>query len=386
VNLLLDSALKATIILFAAWTAASALRRASADVRHMIWLMATLAVALLPAALSIPSSTFPEAMRIVVPAFAGSPQVARKLPWLLMIWAAGASFVLLRLIVGIASAARMTRSAKNVDGVLYSDRAATPMTWGFFRPVVILPAYAIEWSTEERDLVLRHERAHIARRDWLWQILANVTTAVFWFHPLMWIANIQLRREAEGAVDDCVLANGIAPSDYASRLLDVARHLQTTREPLGVIPMIRKPELESRVRSILDPSRRRATAGFFIRCAIALAAFALILSIAVTRQQVHAQDKVQKLSKDMTQPRVLYKEEPTYTEEAKDGKIEGGVVLSVEVMTDGSAQNIRVTRSLEPGLDANAITAVSHWRFEPAKKNGEPVAVHATIEVNFKLL
>ena len=107
-NLLLDSALKATVILFAAWTAALALRRASADVRHIIWLMATLAVAILPMALSIPQSAIPAAVRIVVPVVAGNAQVAHKLPWLLIVWAAGASIMLLRLIAGIIAAERIT--------------------------------------------------------------------------------------------------------------------------------------------------------------------------------------------------------------------------------------------------------------------------------------
>ncbi len=383
-NLVLDSALKATVILFAAWAAALVLRRASADVRHMIWLMATLAVAMLPAALSIPT-TFPEAVRIVIPAIAAGPQVARKLPWLLMIWASGATIMLLRLIAGIASVSRITRSAKNVDGLLYSDRAATPMTWGFLRPVVILPAYAIEWTDQDRDLVIRHERAHITRHDWLWQILSSVTTAIFWFHPLMWIANIQLRREAEGAVDDCVLSNGVAPSDYASRLLDVARHLQTTREPIGVIPMIRKPELETRVRSILDPSRRRAAAGILVRCAIALAAVALILPIAVTRQRVFAQGPIYKIGDGVSQPTIVHKQEPQYTPEAKDAGIQGTVTLRVVISTTGYAEDIRVIKSLDPGLDANAITAVSNWQFKPGKKDGQPVAVYATIEVTFHL-
>jgi len=385
-NLLLDSALKATVILFTAWTAALLLRRASADVRHMIWLMATLAVAMLPAALSIPPSAIPSAARIVVPAMATSSPPAHQLPWLLIVWAAGASIILLRLIAGIAGAARITRSANNVDGILYSDRAATPMTWGFLRPVVILPAYAIEWTAEDRDLVLRHERAHIARHDWLWQILASIMTAVFWFHPLMWLANIQLRREAESAVDDYVLSNGVAPSDYAGCLLDVARQLRGHSAPQAVIAMIRKPELETRVRSILDPSRRRASAGFFVRCAIALAALALILPIAVTRQQVHAQGKVYKIGNGVSAPSVLYKQEPEYTPEAKDAKIEGTVTLQVEITTEGYAQNIRVTRSLDPGLDTSAVTAVSNWRFKPGMKDGEPVAVYATIEVTFRLL
>lgn len=381
-NLLLDSALKATVILFAAWAASLALRKASADIRHMIWLMAMLAVALLPAVLSIPQAAIPATARIIVPAIASGASVSRKLPWLAMLWAAGAMVMLLRLLAGIFAAARITRSAKNIDGILYSERAATPMTWGFLRPVVILPAYARQWSAEERDLVLRHENAHIVRHDWLWQILASVTTAVFWFHPLMWLANLQLRREAESAVDDCLLANGTVPSDYADRLLDVARHLHRFTSPAAVIPMIRKPELEARVRSILDPSRPRTSAGIALRCVIAFAAIALLLPVAVTK----GQGQVFKIGKDVSAPSIIYKVEPQYTPEAKDAKIEGTVMLQVVISAAGTAENFHVSRSLDPGLDANAITAVSQWRFKPAMKDGAPVAVYATIEITFHLL
>lgn len=386
-NLLLDSALKATVILFAAWTAALILRRASADVRHLIWLIAMFAVAIVPAVLSIPQSALPSTALITVPAIASAPHVAaQKLPWLLILWAAGASMMLIRLIAGLAKAARITHSAKSIGGILYSDRASTPMTWGFLRPVVILPSYAAAWTAEDRDLVIRHERAHIDRHDWLWQILASVNTAVFWFHPLMWLANLQLRREAEGAVDDRVLSNGTNPSDYAARLLDVARHLQRNFAPAAVTPMVRRPELETRVRSILDPQRPRASAGFLVRCAIALAAVALIVPIAVTRQRVYAQGQVYRIGNGVSQPSVLYKEEPRYTEEAKDDKIEGTVTLQLEITAEGRPENIRVKQSLGHGLDENAIAAVQNWRFKPGVKDGQPVAVYANIEVTFHLL
>ncbi len=390
-NLLLDSALKATLILFAAWTASLLLRRASAGVRHNVWLAAMLAVAVVPAALSIPLGAIPSAARIAVPVLAAAPQIAaRKLPMILpaiclLIWAAGAAIVLARLIVGMAAATRISRSARPLDGVLYSSLATTPMTWGFLRPVVILPAYAASWTAAERDLVLRHEHAHIARHDCLWQMLASLLTAVFWFHPLIWVANARLRYEAEGAADDLVLTAGAAPSDYAGRLLDVARRLHGPAAPAVVIAMVRRPDLETRVRSILDPSSRRASAGIFVRCAIALAAALLIFPIALTRQSVHAQGKVYRMSDGIAPPQVIYKVEPDYTPEAKDDKIEGTVKLQVEITPEGVAKNIRVLQSLDRGLDANAIDAIEHWHFQPGTKDGEPVTVLATIEVTFHL-
>jgi TonB family protein len=64
---------------------------------------------------------------------------------------------------------------------------------------------------------------------------------------------------------------------------------------------------------------------------------------------------------------------------------QGTVVLWVIVGTDGRTHEIRVQRSLGMGLDEKAIDAVRVWRFEPARKNGQPVAVQVNVEVNFRL-
>ena len=61
-------------------------------------------------------------------------------------------------------------------------------------------------------------------------------------------------------------------------------------------------------------------------------------------------------------------------------------MLYIEVDTSGKATNIRVLRSLGLGLDEKAIEAVKKWTFIPGKKNGVPVTVQATVEVNFRLL
>lgn len=86
----------------------------------------------------------------------------------------------------------------------------------------------------------------------------------------------------------------------------------------------------------------------------------------------------------VTPPMVLSRTEPVYTEEARNAKIEGTVVLSLEIDMDGLAQNIEVTRSLDGGLDQSAVAAVQQWRFKPGEKNGKPVRVAAKIEVNFR--
>jgi TonB family protein len=88
----------------------------------------------------------------------------------------------------------------------------------------------------------------------------------------------------------------------------------------------------------------------------------------------------------VTAPSLLYKVEPEYSEEARKAKYQGTVLLYIEVDPSGRATNIRVQRSLGLGLDEKAIEAVKKWKFSPGKKDGKPVTVAATIEVNFRLL
>ena len=89
---------------------------------------------------------------------------------------------------------------------------------------------------------------------------------------------------------------------------------------------------------------------------------------------------------EIISPRVIRKVEPSYTDEAKEAKLQGTVMLSVEVSEDGILRNIRVMRSLGMGLDERAIEAARQWRFIPATKCGRPVSFPAQIQVSFRLL
>jgi protein TonB len=85
-------------------------------------------------------------------------------------------------------------------------------------------------------------------------------------------------------------------------------------------------------------------------------------------------------------PVPLYRPEPEYSEEARKAKYQGTVVLYVEVDATGKPKNLRVVRSLGLGLDEKAMEAVEKWKFKPGTKDGKPVTVAATVEVNFRLL
>jgi TonB family protein len=87
-----------------------------------------------------------------------------------------------------------------------------------------------------------------------------------------------------------------------------------------------------------------------------------------------------------TAPTVIYQVDPEFSEEARQAKHYGTVILVVDVDTTGRAVNFRVAKSLGLGLDEKAVQAVSRWKFRPAQRDGKPVTVAARIEVNFHLL
>jgi TonB family protein len=84
-------------------------------------------------------------------------------------------------------------------------------------------------------------------------------------------------------------------------------------------------------------------------------------------------------------PRVISREDPQYSPEAREQRIMGTVVLEVIIRDDGTPDIQRVVRSLGYGLDALAIDALSRWRFAPALLNGAPIDRTVKIEINFNL-
>ena len=88
---------------------------------------------------------------------------------------------------------------------------------------------------------------------------------------------------------------------------------------------------------------------------------------------------------DIVNPRLLREVRPQYTAEALDAKITGTVYLEMVVLPDGTVGDVRITRSLDPGLDEEAVKAARQWVFEPGTRFGEPVAVLVNLALDFNL-
>jgi TonB family protein len=316
---------KVTVVWAIAAIAAACLRRASAASRHFVWaaaVFASLAMPLLSELLPVWRSTaVARAAEILVPT--PSPAVKQPTgfvspmstdavispfhlaPWLIAFWALGAIALCARLLVGLIRIRAASRQASPIaDSVWLQDLHAVakslqirrpirllessspdamPLTWGLRRPTVLLPLGASDWSQERRRIVLCHELAHISRGDWLLQICAEVSRAVYWFHPLAWQAAIALRHESERACDDIVLNSGIAAEDYAGELLDLARNLTNIRTRIcPALAIARITNLERRFAAMLNPSLNRRSSRHS-KIWMSIAALCLLLPLAAVR-------------------------------------------------------------------------------------------------------
>ncbi|HKW63011.1 MAG TPA: M56 family metallopeptidase [Candidatus Acidoferrum sp.] len=328
-SFLIGCAVKATFLLTLAGVVAWAIRNSSAAMRHHAWALGIACSLGLPIlTLILPSwhsATLGSAARLwgaahaaggsanfqklpstVIDAAVASPLAGQLITLTLLLWALGALFILTKLFMGLARLAWMSaRSAplaeegwthmvssqcaqlgiaRPVQILLSADPASMPLTWGFLRPRILLPAGAIEWPPDRRRTVLSHELAHIARHDWLAQICGELTRAMYWFHPLIWFAVAKLRSESERACDDSVLNTGVDPSHYANQLLELARTLQNAHRGWSTALAIARPSnLERRFIAMLNPNLNRGGISRRTGLLLKVAALCLLLPLAALR-------------------------------------------------------------------------------------------------------
>lgn len=281
------------LLLGLAWVGLKLDRSRSATTRYRIWLIALLAVAALPllGALSqrlrlpAPLPTFPvrDVGDITIPV--GAQQAARPVfswtsiiwPALFVLWVAGVMISLLRLgnsfwkLHLIQSRTRAV-SLKDLDcsyadllhsyaggvSIALSDGVHSPGLAGLFRPVILLPADILSWtSREERTAILRHEFAHFERRDHIVSCFQSALRVLLFFHPLLRYADHQLNLEREIACDDHALDRGAEPKTYAEAILKAAERNFLIDVVHQAVSFNSKRTLERRIEVIMNSNRMR---------------------------------------------------------------------------------------------------------------------------------
>jgi TonB family protein len=301
--LLFSLSIKASLLLVLAFLVTFLLGRAPASWRRLVWILTAASLLLLPV-LSRVVSPIGIGQRWSEPAWVSpvevispiavvsqtTPPKPAPIPWLPIIWAAGALAVLMRLAAGIVRISWLAHGARRIQapegsielagrlGVkrvtfAESDKVAMPITCGVLRPMIVLPPGRSEWPPERMRPVLAHELIHVQQRDCLFQLAMQFGCCMYWFHPLMWLGAAQFRKERERACDDGVLNLGVAGPDYASHLLELVRTLKAGARPSMAVAMAHQSNLESRLVALLDAkvSRKKLS-----RTALALATLAAV--------------------------------------------------------------------------------------------------------------
>jgi GWxTD domain-containing protein len=244
-------------------------------------------VAPAPAALA-PASASRRA-EVVAPATGVTSVPAPVRRWadlLILAYGVIALALFIRLAAGTIGTLLLLRRAVLIDGRLTSAVCPSPVTVGWLRPVVLLPAAWREWSPSKLSAVLAHEGEHVRRRDPLVQWLALLNRALFWFSPVSWWLERRLAALAEQACDDAVLARGHDPRDYSEYLIDSARAVAGgVRMNLAGVFMA-GTSLPQRIRRILDDTPTERVSRVRLLCT--LAACALVASLFAVATPVRA--------------------------------------------------------------------------------------------------
>lgn len=347
-SLLMSIIAKATLIIMAALIGARMARRSRAAVRHALLASAFAVLLVLPAA----SLLFPTVPLVRVPlsaerttestvvlaSDASSPSarpvgvVPRALPPFPSIhfsatsllragWLIGTLLFLLPLIVGLWQVRALCRQGQpwrdgellarqlaravgiraHVEVILHNAQLG-PVTCGVVRPTIVLPVEAQTWAESDLSRAFIHELEHVKRKDWLVQCVTRGVCALYWFHPLIWVAGRQLTLEAERACDDAVLRRG-EPTSYAHQLVALAKRMSTGSNP-SVLTMSNHTDLAARVVAILDQRQQRGPLGNVCFTLVCVFSALLVVTLSPLRLAIAAQvpAAVQKFTGSLTDP------------------------------------------------------------------------------------
>lgn len=300
---------KATVVLALALVALRLASRARASLRHLLVAAALGTVLILPIVvdalppimITMPVSDAGTSGSWAAPdseaAVAGTSSIATLI---YLAWAVGATLLVALLAIDLRRLHAMRRgglpwparapliqSLADTGGVrrrvevLLHQGVNTPMTYGLWRPVILLPVDATAWPLAELRRALAHELEHVRRGDWATQLIARFACACYWFHPLVWVAWRRLCLEAERACDDAA-AQTAERAEYAEQLVNLARRMSMP-SALTSLAMANRSDLSTRILSLLDETRGRGRVGRTTAAGVFAVACLLVLVIAPVR-------------------------------------------------------------------------------------------------------
>ncbi len=436
---IINSVWEVPLVAGAGWLVSRMLRKLGPQAEHVIW-VSTLALAVLTPALPLlrwllaflyiphkiiehPSIAFvaaqsgpnPERGVYVLPAVLVLP--------LLFLYFSSLLYFAARLAWSLHCTAMLLREARHVSlppqqdeiwrhckrsfsldtaRILSSPRISGPVTFGLRKPVLLVPVeFSAGCTSQDLLAALAHECAHMKRRDFQKNLFYEVATLILAFHPVIWILKSHIAQTREMICDDIATERLIDSRSYTQSLLRLASMIAVTSRvsTSHAIGIFDANILEKRIMMMnikkqhLSPALKYGliipAALFLLSVAVGGAAMAVVIepqSPSQAADQAKPYGQIYRIGKDVKAPILIESKPPVYPESARGGKdkFEGTCLINLVVDASGVPRDVHVTRSLGPDFDESAIKAVEQYRFTPAMRSGEPVAVSLNIEVNFK--
>lgn len=198
----------------------------------------------------------------------------------------------------------------------------------------------------------------------------------------------ELKRTAQELREKARLAPESQRAEIEARLFEVQRNLELHEQALGQYRQTREQgekKLQELRAEMADWEKNRPANE--TRLKETREQIAELEKLYTSEREREVQQSIAQMQQNQAdrRARVIYRVEPKYTEDARVNRIAGTVVLALTVDHQGLPQNIQVKKSLYPSLDQSAIEAAQKMRFEPAIKNGQPVSMAITVEMNFQV-
>lgn len=301
-----------------------------------------------------------------------------------------------------------------------SDLAEVPFTFGFTKPVIVIPNF--NYQENQLRSILTHEVIHIRRGDFLLHCFEHVNLAVFGIHPLVWILAKEIRELREMTCDAIVLTDSLfKASEYANLLFEFARAKQEPKLSAALSMAVKESKVKERINQMRFYSRsaedlnRIQRKGFGMSIAIFVVMIGFVACTESAFKDVGADNAVSpnlteesaaeraeslqfepKMSDDETFIVVEKMPEPVggmksiydkviYPAEARKAGIEGRVVVQFVVDENGQVVDPQIIRGIGGGCDEAALAAVKGIEFTPGYQKGVPVRVQFQLPIVFRL-
>lgn len=296
---------------------------------------------------------------------------------------------------------RIMLSVRRKVRIVVSHRVKSPALFGYLKPRLLLPVNFLKYlEKDELRCVFLHELGHLKSHDIGVSWLVTGLQVIHWFNPFVWYAFHHMRIDQEVARDAYVLSriNQVNPADYANTIVDLLERFTQNRQLPSLAGIIEnKSQIKKRIAFIMNFKRhtyKKTVVSVFLLSIVGLVFFTGSNGISGVNEKGGVNipepgsvfESANTLLEVDKPPRVIRAIYPKYPASAKEEEINGIVMIKFVVAPDGLAHEPTVVSAEPEGVfEDAALDALSKFIFEPAEKDGIPVACIVKIPMKFDL-